>query len=253
MDSVVCVKRVPDTETKVQVGPDGRRIQASGVNHVLNPYDEYAVEACLQAREKAGSGEVTVLSLGPAEAAQTIRQALAMGADRGVLLKTDPACDYYMDPLSVAHALAARLKTMRLDLLWFGKLAIDDQSYAVGPAVATLLGLPCVTEVAEFAALPGRATATRVVEGDRVRMEVDLPAVFCASKGLNEPRFASLKGIMSAKKKPLETVDLAQGTARVEVVALELPPARQAGRWIGKGVEAVPELVRRLREEAKVL
>jgi len=247
---VVCIKQVADTATRVKVAPDGRTLDPAGVTWILNPYDEFAVEEALRIREQQGSGEVVALSLGGAGVQTTLRNALAMGADRAIHLKTDlPA----PDTLQVARAIAAELKDAGAGLVWFGKQAVDDDAGQVGPMVAELLGLPCVSVVAAFALEGERATAEREVEGGREVVEVTLPAVITADKGLNEPRYASLKGIMAAKKKPIDERPTALGEPNLELLALELPAPRGAGRIIGQGVDAIPELIRVLREEAKVL
>ncbi|HEV8399376.1 MAG TPA: electron transfer flavoprotein subunit beta/FixA family protein [Gemmatimonadales bacterium] len=251
MDIAVCIKRVPDSETRVKIGSDGKSLDEAGVKFVLNPYDEFAVEEALQRKEKAGSGEVAVFCAGPAAAQETIRTALAMGADRGVLLQSDkiPADGYL-----TAQALAAELKTRTWDLILFGKMAIDDYNQQVGPMVAELLGLPCVTAVAHLEIDGGKGVAEREIEGGIEVVEFPLPAVLTADKGLNEPRYPALKGIMAAKKKPLEVKPVQLGaTGGIEVVALTPPPQRKDGKIVGEGAGAVPELVRLLREEAKVL
>jgi electron transfer flavoprotein beta subunit len=246
MKIAVCIKRVPDSETRVKIGSDGKRIDEAGVKFILNPYDEFAVEEGLR------RGEVTVLCLGPAAAQETIRTALAMGADRGVLLQTDtiPA-----DGFVTAQALAAELKGGAWDLILFGKMAIDDYNQQVGPMVAELLGLPCVTAVAhlEIDHTTGRGVGEREIEGGIEVVEFPLPAVLTADKGLNEPRYPALKGIMAAKKKPLEVKPVQLAAGGIEVVALTPPPERKEGKIVGEGPGAVPELVRLLREEAKVL
>jgi electron transfer flavoprotein beta subunit len=250
MKIAVCIKRVPDSETRVKIAGDGVSLDEAGVKFILNPYDEFAVEEALRRKEQAGAGEVTLLSLGPAAAQETIRTALAMGADRGVLLQTDrvPA-----DGLVVARALAAELKDGGFDLILFGKIAIDDSSHQVGPMVAELLGLPCVTAVSKLEIAGGRGTAEREVEGGIEVVEFPLPAVITADKGLNEPRLPALKGIMAAKKKPLEVKPFPGAPAGTDVLKMTLPAERQAGKIVGEGAAAVPELVRLLREEAKVL
>jgi electron transfer flavoprotein beta subunit len=250
MKIAVCIKRVPDSETRVKIGADGKSIDEAGVKFILNPYDEFAVEEALQRREKAGAGEVAVICLGPAAAQETIRTALAMGADRGVLLQTDavPA-----DGFVTAQALAAELKTGAWDLILFGKMAIDDYNQQVGPMVAELLGLPCVTAVAHLEIDGAKGVAEREIEGGIEVVEFPLPAVITADKGLNEPRYPALKGIMAAKKKPLEVKPVQFAVGGIEVVALTPPPERKAGKIVGEGAGAVPELVRLLREEAKVL
>jgi len=247
---VVCVKQVPDTETRVKVAADGRNLDPAGVTWVLNPYDEYAVEQALRIREQQGGGEVVALTVGGAGVQTTLRNVLALGADRAVHLRTDlPA----PDPLALARALAAEIKALEPGLAWFGKQAVDDDQGQVGAMVAELLGLPCAAVACAFALEGDKVTAEREIEGGREVLELTLPAVVTAEKGLNEPRYASLKGIMAAKKKIIEEKPAALGEPNLEVIALELPPPRAAGRIVGQGVEAVPELVRVLREEAKVI
>ena len=250
MKIAVCIKRVADSETRVKTGPDSKSLDEAGVKFVLNPYDEFAVEEALKRRETAGSGEVVVFALGPAAAQETIRTALAMGADRGVLLQADriPA-----DGFETAKALAAELKDGGWDLILFGKMAIDDYNHQVGPMVAELLGLPCVTCVAHLDLAAGKGTAEREVEGGLEVVDFPLPAVLTADKGLNEPRYPALKGIMAAKKKPLEVKPVSFAAGGIEVLAMLPPPERKEGRIVGEGAAAVPELIRVLREEAKVL
>jgi electron transfer flavoprotein beta subunit len=246
----VCIKRVPDTEARIRVGSDGASIDEAGVKFIVNPYDEFAVEEALQRKEQAGGGEVVVIALGPDAAQETIRGALAMGADRGVLLKADrvPA-----DALAVAKALAAELKGGGYDLVLFGKMAVDDHNHGVGPMVAELLALPCVTAISKLVLDGGQGVAEREIEGGVEVVAFTLPAVLTAEKGLNTPRYPALKGIMAAKKKPIDVKPAALGETRVTVTGLALPPDRKAGRIVGEGADAVPELVRLLRTEAKVL
>jgi len=246
---VVCIKQVADTETRVRVAADGRTLDPAGVTWILNPYDEFAVEQALRIKEAQGSGEVIVVSLGAAGAQTTLRNALAMGADRAVHLKADGA----PDPLQVARALAEEIRPLGAAIVWCGRQAVDDDAAAVGPMLAELLGLPCVTSIATFELAGETAKVERDIEGGREVYDVTLPALFTTDKGLNEPRYASLKGIMAAKKKPIDEKPAALGDAGVELVKLELPAARAAGRIVGQGVEGASELVRVLREEAKLL
>ena len=245
--SIVCVKRVPDTETRVRIAGDGSSIETGGVKYVLNPYDEFAVEAALKHKEAAGSGEVTVVSVGGAESAETLRTALAMGADNAVLLKSPRP----VEGLGAARVLADEIRGREYDLVLFGMKAIDDDLQAVGPMVAELLGIPCATTVTEFSVADGKVTAHREIEGGTEIVELRMPCAVTLTKGAYEPRYASLKGIMAAKKKPLEekAVEAPQGGAAL----LSYPAERQAGRIVGQGADAVPELVRLLREEAKVI
>ncbi len=250
MKIAVCIKRVPDTETRVRIAADGVSVDEAGVKFIINPYDEFAVEEALQRKEKTGGGEVVAIALGPDAAQETIRGALAMGADRGVLLKADkvPA-----DPLAAAKALAAELKDGGYDLILFGKMAVDDYNHAVGPMVAELLGLPCVTAISKLELEGGKGVAEREIEGGAEVVEFALPAVLTAEKGLNTPRYPALKGIMAAKKKPIEAKPAQLGAAAASVTALKPPAERQAGKIVGEGVGAVGELVRLLRTEAKVI
>jgi electron transfer flavoprotein beta subunit len=251
MKIAVCVKRVPDSETRVKIASDGKSLGEAGVKFILNPYDEFAVEEGLRRKEKAGAGEVVVIALGPAAAQETIRTALAMGADRGILLQADrmPA-----DGLEVAKALAAELKGAGFDLILFGKMAIDDYNHQVGPMVAELLDLPCVTTVAHLEIEGGTGVAEREIEGGLEVVEFPLPAVLTIDKGLNEPRYPALKGIMAAKKKPLDVKPVSSGAGGgLEILALTSPAERKPGKIVGEGAAAVPVLVRLLREEAKVL
>ncbi len=250
MKIVVCMKQVPDTETKVRIGQDGKTIDPTDVNYVVNPYDEYAIEEALRIKESTGEGEVTILTLGPDRAINAIRTALAMGADKAVHLKTD---DTYLDSYAVAVALANQLKEMDYDLILTGKQAVDDDAAQIGPRVAALLDLPCATVVTKLEIGDGAFTAHREVEGGLEVVEGSLPAVVTAQKGLNEPRYASLKGIMMAKRKPVEEKEPQFDDPKVEILKMEYPPERKGGRIVGKGVEAVPELVRLLHEEAKVI
>ena len=250
MKIAVCIKRVPDTESRIKPAADGKSLDEAGVKFVLNPYDEFAVEEALQRKEKAGAGEVVVVALGPAAAQETIRTALAMGVDRGVLLQTDkiPA-----DGFEVAKALAAELKGGGWDLVLFGKMAIDDYNHQVGPMTAELLELPCISAVAQLKIEGKAVTAEREIEGGVEVVTCSLPAVLTCDKGLNNPRLPSLKGIMAAKKKPLETRPVSVGSGTMELVGYSLPPERAAGKIVGEGPDAVATLVSLLRSEAKVL
>lgn len=249
MKIAVCLKRVPDTTSKIVVGADGKSIDENGVKFVPNPYDEYAIEEALKLKEAAGAGEVVVLSLGTDAAQETLRTALAMGADRAVLLQAAAPAD----GLEAARALAAELKSGGYDLILFGKLAVDDYNHQVGPMVGELLELPTITSAAHLTIAGGTATAEREIEGGVETVTATLPAVITCDKGLNTPRLPSLKGIMAAKKKPLESKPASLGAGSLASLGLTLPAERKAGRIVGEGPDAVPELLKLLREEAKAL
>lgn len=249
MNITVCVKRVPDTETRIRIAEDGREIERDGVKYVLSPYDEFAVEAALQLVEAAGAGEVALLSFGPDAAKESLRAGLALGAHRAVLLEGEPT----MDGWATARVLAGELANDDAGLVLCGVKAVDDDQQQVGPMVAELLGRPCATSVAAMDVADGVVTCRRAVEGGHEVVEMDLPAVVTVTKGRYEPRYASLRGIMMAKRKPLVEKEAPVVESGLVVERLASPPGRPAGRIVGEGVDAVPELVRLLREEAKVL
>lgn len=262
MDIVVLVKQVPDTESLVQVAADGVSIKKDEIKWVMNPYDEIAVEEALRIREAKG-GTVTIVSVGAQKAQETVRTALAMGADKGLLVN-DPKAEG-SDALGTARILAAAVKSLPCDLVIAGQRAVDEDNYQVGAALAELLGIPHVSLVVKAEVLDGKIRCHRTVEGGTVVVEAPLPMLFTTQRGLNEPRYASLPGIMKAKKKPLEVktvADLGVDAARVGaagrkvvVKALRLPPQRKAVRMItGETPEAIAaELVRVLHEEARLI
>ena len=246
----VCIKRTPDSESRFRIASSGVAIDEAGLKFDIDDFAGYAVEAALQINEKGGGGETVVVAVGPDAVQESLRKAMSMGADRAVQLKADtvPA-----DGLAVAQALAAELKDGGYDLVLFGKHAFDTSAGVVGTATAELLGLPCVTAVSQLDVSGGRGSARRELEGAAELVEFPLPAVVTIDEGVARPRYPSLKGIMAAKKKPLESKPAQLGAVRVTVQKAELPPERPAGRILGEGSAAVPELVRLLQTEAKVL
>ena len=216
----------------------------------MDDFASYAVEVALQLNEKQGPGETVAVAVGPDAVQETLRKAMSMGADRAIHLKTDAPV---VDGIAVAKALAAELKAGAFDLVLFGKYAFDTSASIVGTATAELLGVPCVTAASKLEISNGRGTARREIEGAGEMVEFALPAVVTIDEGIARPRYPSLKGIMAAKKKPLETKPAQIGPVRVSVKSMELPPDRPPGRIVGQGAAAVPELVRLLQEEAKVL
>lgn len=260
MKIVVCVKHVPDTESRIRVGSDGRSLEESGLKWVVSPFDEFALEEALRIREARG-GEVVLASAGREAAKETLRQGLAMGADRAVLV-LDSRYDR-CDGLARAKALAAVCRTESADLVLMGKLGVGTDDGQTVPMVAERLGLPHVNGATALEIGEGTFTARREIEGAIEVYEGRLPAVVGCDKGLNEPRYASLKGIMAAKKKTIDVrspQDLgldpseldSQSKTRWE--SMELPPARPAGRILeGDPADTAKELARLLREEAKVL
>ncbi|MHB8829425.1 MAG: electron transfer flavoprotein subunit beta/FixA family protein [Syntrophales bacterium] len=253
---IACVKQVPDTEAQIKVKADGSGIEEGGIKWVMNPYDEYGVEEALRLKEKNG-GEVTVVSLGPARVMETIRTALAMGADKGIHIQ-DAAFDG-ADAYVTASALAAAIKGLNPDIVFCGQRAIDDDQGQVGAILADLLDFPQVSIVTKLEYGDGSVKATRAIEGAQLLIEAKLPCVITAQKGLNEPRYASLPGIMKAKKKPVDVKDAAalgiNPAVNAKVVKFTPPPARAAGKIVCGDDPAAKarELARLLREEAKII
>lgn len=246
----VCVSHVPDTATKIKIGSDDKSIDQNGVTYIINPYDEYAVEEALKTKEKfGGESEVTVISLGNDANKETIRKALAMGADKGVLLKDDN----WRDSFSIAKALAEEIKLLGCEIVFFGKQSVDYDNSIVGQLTAELLGYACISVVVDLKIEGSKVIAEREVEGGREVVEAVLPVVITTQKGLNDPRYASLKGIMAAKKKTIEEKPASPAENFISAEKLKLPPPKQPGRIIGTDVSAVQELVRLLKEEAKVI
>jgi len=259
MNIVVCVKQVPDTEAPIRIRADGRGVEEGGLNFVVNYYDEHGVEEALRIKERLG-GTVTLITAGPARAAEALRAGLAMGADQAIHIQ-DAALEG-ADHLSLARVLAAAIASVPHDLVLCGKLATDDNAAIVGPAIAELLSLPQATAVTKLELGEGAATAHREVEGAVEVLHVSLPAVVTVERGINEPRYPSLPGIMKAKRTPITVKTLADlgldagraWAARIELLSLTPPPKRQAGRVLqGDPADVVKELVRLLHEEAKVL
>ncbi len=248
MKLAVCISHVPDTATKITIGADGKSIDTTGVNYIIGPYDEYAIEAALRLKEKM-TGEVVVISLGGDAHKESLRKALAMGADKAVLLKDASPRDSF----SVARAVADYLKEFSPDITFFGKQAVDYDNSAVGLMVAEMLGLPSAAVVVKFEVKDGSLLAEREIEGGHEVVEVKLPAVLTMQKGEYEPRYPSLKGIMAAKSKPIEERQPSASSPKVEILSMLKPPPKPAGKIVGTDASAVPELVRLLHEEAKVI
>ena len=249
MNIFVCVSHVPDTTTKVQVGGNGKEIDSSGVTYILNPYDEYAVEAGLQLKEARG-GEVTLVCVGPETVKETIRKGLAMGADKGIHVVTDAPRDSF----GTARAIADALKDRAADVVFVGRQSIDYDGWQMSGLLGEMLGIPSISVVTRLdIAEDGTISAERDLEGGSESIVSKLPAVISAQKGLNDPRYPKLQGIMAAKRKPIEDITPAPYENRVEVIEMTKPAIKEAGRIVGEGPAAVKELVRLLHEEAKVI
>jgi electron transfer flavoprotein beta subunit len=260
MNIHVFVKRVPDTESRIRIDRDAKAVVEDGLNFVISPYDEYAVEEALRLREAHG-GAVRVFAAGREESLVVLKKCVAMGADEAVLVRDDAPESY--DGLRTARILAAAVKGRYpdFDLLLFGKQSVGADNAQVPSMTAELLGLPQVNVVTKLEITGSEGVAHREIEGGTEKVAFSLPAVVSAQKGLNEPRYETLKGIMGAKKKAIPVIPVgelglsaAELAPGIEIAGIDIPPARQAGRIIGgEPAEAAKELVRLLREEAKVI
>lgn len=242
------MKSVPDTESRIKIIPENNWIDESDLKFIINPYDEFAIEEALKIKETAG-GDVTLICLGPERAVDELRKGLAMMADNAILLKTEKL----VSPLLTAKALTEELKAGGYDIILFGKRSVDNDSYAVSSMVSELLGIPIVTSITELNVGDGKITVKRIIQKGTEVVECQLPAVITAEKGLNEPRYPSLKGMMMAKRKEIEQKDVNFDEPGLEITKIEYPPERAPGKIVGEGAEAVPELVRLLKEEAKII
>ncbi len=265
MNIVVLLKQTPDTESVIRIAEDGRSIDTQDIKWIINPYDEFAVEAALRLKEQHG-GTVTIVSWGPQRVVESIRTALAMGADKGILI--DDEAIYDSDSLGVAKALAAVVKELDPDIVLCGHRAVDYDHNQRGPMVAELLGWPHLPLAVSMECDGSTVKIERPVEGGKMVLESSLPAVVTmgGSHAVWNPRYASLPGIMKAKKKPLDVKKLADlgldpeecgaDAAKIRLVSLEMPPERKPGRIINGDLDTegkAKELVRVLREEAKVI
>lgn len=250
MKIAVCVSHVPDTATKINIADSGKEIDPAGVTYIINPYDEFAVEEALTTKETLGDdSEVIAISVGNDKNKETIKKALAMGIDSGVLLKTESQ----LDSFGIAKALAEEIKAQGCDLVFMGKQSVDFDNQIVGQMTSAILDYSCISVVVDFKIDGQNITCEREIEGGKEVVTAQLPCIITAQKGLNEPRYASLKGIMSAKKKTIEEKPATETENNIEVIGLKKPQAKNPGRILGTDSSAVPELVRLLREEAKVI
>lgn len=257
MNIYVCIKQVPDTETKIKLAADGNGIDTAGIKWIMSPYDEFAVEEALRLKEKNAGSTVTVISAGPARVAETIRTALAMGADNGVQVEIPEIADSNLTAKALAGALK---KEAKVDIIFTGKEAIDDGAAQGSQLIAEYFGIPYVTVVlsAEYSA--SGVKCKREIEGGAFEMvESPLPVLIAAQKGMNEPRYASLPNIMKAKKKEIKILKMADVGAsdsdqKIRFKNYQLPPPKQAGKKLaGEPAAQAKELVRLLHEEAKVI
>lgn len=248
MKIAVCLNHVPDTAAKINIAESGKLIDEKGITFVINPYDEFAVEEALKTKEKFG-GEVTVISVGTEASKESIRKAIAMGADNGILLKTSN----FTDANATAYAFAEEIKNYGADLVFIGKQSVDMDYGVEGQLIASYLDYNFISVVTALEIDANSIKAEKEIEGGKEVVLSKIPIVITTQKGLNEPRYASLKGIMAAKKKPIEEKEAVLIENKVEIINLKKPEPKQPGRIVGSDVSAVPELVKLLREEAKVI
>ena len=257
MNIIVIIRQTPDTETKIKIGSEPNKIDNTGITWIINPYSEFAIEKALKIKEKVNAGEVVLLACGPARTEEAIRQGLAMGADRAVFIKDDAL--EYADAYTISKLLASELKNMQFDLILSGKKVIDLETAQIPIFVAEELGLTHVSFVMKFNdvdALNKKVVVDREAEGCHEIIEVQLPALITCDRGEDFPRYASITGIMKAKKKEIKEIkpDLNQVSSRTELVSMELPPSRKEAKiFEGEIPEKVAGLVKALREEAKVI
>lgn len=248
MRIAVCINHVPDTEARIKIASDGKTVDTKGLNFIMCPYDEIAVEQGLKLKEKFG-GEVFAISLGSDANKETLRKALAMGVDKAVLIKNDSAIDSFI----VADNLKRYLKELNPDVILFGKQSIDYDNAQVPVLVAEMLELPAITVVVKLEIDGTNVVCEREIEGGHEKVVSRLPIVLSVQKGLCEPRYPTLKGIMASKSKPIEEKQYEPVQPMVETLALKMPPSKAVGKIVGNDISAVKELVRLLHEEAKVI
>ncbi len=249
MKIIVCVSLVPDSTTKVKISDSKTTIDITGVSYILNPYDEFAVEEALRLKEKNG-GEVIAVSFGSERAKEAIKKSFQMGADKGVLIKS--GSEIY-DSYNVAKNLSEYAKGQNADIILFGKQSIDFDGMLIPSMVSELIGMPCINVVVKLEIDNGKVTAEREVEGGKEIVESSLPVIIAAQKGINEPRYPNLKSIMAAKSKAIDEIPAFSDETKVEIIEMNLPPAKSSGKIFSNGKDDVAELVKLLREEAKVI
>jgi len=247
---IVCMKQVPDTEANIKIGADEKSISEAGIKFIINPFDEFAIEEAIKLKEAGKAESITAISWGPERVTEALKTAVAMGVDDVLLLKTDTSS---VDSYAAAKVLAAKIKTLEYDMIIMGKETIDDGSMQIGPMLGEILNIPCVTVVTKLDVDSGKITAKREVEGGSEVVETTTPCIITCQKGLNEPRYPSIRGVMMAKKKQITTESVSFEGENISINKLSYPAARSEGKVVGEGAEAVGELVRLLREEAKVL
>ncbi len=257
MNIIVCIKQVPDTESQIKIASDNKSIDLNNIKWVINPYDEFAIEEALRI-QKAHGGEVTVIGIGPKRVTESLRTALAMGCDKAILVEDEGF--YNIDPIKVSKILAEVISHLNSDIILLGQRAIDDDSGIVGSALSELLHIPQVSVVSKLEINNRDIIANRIIEGMVLVIKTTLPAIITTQKGLNEPRYASLPGIMKAKKKPLDIkklsdINIDDNTEHLEIINMHLPKQRTSSKQItGETPKELAEnLIKVLHEDIKII
>lgn len=250
MNILVCISRVPDTATKITIADSGNSIEEKGVKFTVNPYDEFAIEEGLQIKSKIAGSSVTALTVGTDDNKDVLRTALAMGVDKAVLVK---GSDQPADSFYVAKNIANYVNEHKPDLVLMGRQSIDYDSLQMPSLVGELADYPSVSVVSALEIADGKAKAERDIEGGKEIVEITLPAVISAQKGLNSPRYPKLPDIMKAKRKPIDEIDAEQTDSKVSVLSMELPRSERVGKILGDSDEDIAEVVRALKEDAKAI
>lgn len=248
MNILVCISRVPDTATKILVGPAGNSIDDKGVKFIINPYDEFALEEGLRVKERFG-GNVVTITVGPDSSKEIIRTALAIGADRAVLIKKEGFFDSYF----AAKNIAEFAKEFKPDIIFCGRQSVDYDSLQVPSMIGEFLGIPSISVVSKITYESDKLITERDIEGGKEIYEVPLPCVISAQKGLNEPRYPKLPDILKAKSKPIEEKEPLDVSQKVEIVSLEIPLRARKNKIFGESDEEISEIARLLHEEAKII
>ena len=251
MNIAVCVKQVPDTASQLKISEDNKSIKDDGIKYEINPFDEYALEEALRLKDNDSTINITVISLGPERVKQSLTKTLAMGADEALYIETNEIID---DCMNIATIIAKEIKKNQYDLILFGKKSVDQDNNQVGIMVGEINNISCISNCSEFKIDGNKIIANREVEGSVEVFESELPVIITHEKGKNELRYPSLKDLMAAKKKPINTIKIeSNNEKRSELVQLEYPEKREEGVIIGEDKSAVSELVRILREEKKII
>jgi len=249
MNILVCVSRVPDTASRIQIDPSGKKINSAGLKYIVNPYDEFALEEAIRLTEKNG-GEVTAVTVGDASSQDVLRTALAMGAHKAVLVE---GLENTADRDVVVNSLADVARELSPDLIILGRQSIDYDNYQTTSMLGALLDQPSISVVSKLDVDGNNIKAERDVEGGKELLETTLPAVISVQKGINEPRYPKLPQIMQAKKKPIDKKTVSSSDSDIEILSMELPSKDRVGMIVGDSDSDIDQVIKALHENAKVI